>query len=65
MIVRTAAFITKNDPPAIYLNKEWMDAFREQMREFFYDETKYDTNLEQLGVTYPPVRESTESNEER
>ena len=56
-------FITENDPPAIHLNKERMDAFREQMREFYYDETKYDTYLEQLGVTYPTVRESTEQNQ--
>ena len=33
-----------------------MDAFREQMRPFYYDESKYDTYLEQLGITYPTIR---------
>ena len=49
-------FIAANDPPAIHLNKEKMDAFREQMRPFYYDESKYDTYLEQLGITYPTIR---------
>jgi aminobenzoyl-glutamate utilization protein B len=54
-------FITENDPPAIHLNKERMDSFREQMRPLYYDETKYDTYLEQLGIEYPTVREGEES----
>ena len=49
-------FITDDDPPAIYLNEEKMEAFREAMRPFYYDETKYDTYLEQLGIDYPTVR---------
>ncbi|HXV61381.1 MAG TPA: amidohydrolase [Vicinamibacteria bacterium] len=53
-------FITENDPPAIHLNKERMDSFREAMRAYYYDETKYDTYLEQLGIQYPTVRETTD-----
>jgi len=53
-------FITENDPPAIHLNKARMDSFREQMKPLYYDETKYDTYLEQLGITYPTVRETRE-----
>jgi len=26
------------------------------MEKYYYDETKYDTYLEQLGVTYPTVK---------
>lgn len=56
-------FITENDPPPIYLNHERMESFREKMRKYYYDETKYDTYLEQLGITYPTVREETKSPE--
>jgi aminobenzoyl-glutamate utilization protein B len=54
-------FITDNDPPAIYLNKDKMDTFREQMKKYYYDEKKYDNYLEQLGIKYPTVRETTGS----
>jgi aminobenzoyl-glutamate utilization protein B len=56
-------FITENDPPAIFLNRERMESFREQMRKYYYDETRYDSYLEQLGITYPTVREETKNQE--
>jgi aminobenzoyl-glutamate utilization protein B len=49
--------VTETDKPAIYLNKEIMDEFRPQLEKFYYDETKYDSYLEQLGVEYPTVKE--------
>lgn len=48
-------FIRPTDPPAIYLNKEIMDKYREQMKKFYYDPSKYKTYLEQLGISYPTV----------
>ncbi|MFC4232777.1 peptidase dimerization domain-containing protein [Parasediminibacterium paludis] len=48
-------FITKNDPPAIYLNKATMDKFRPEMKKFYYDPSKYKTYLEQLGIVYPTI----------
>ncbi|HXB94356.1 MAG TPA: amidohydrolase [Puia sp.] len=48
-------FITRDDPPAIWLNKEIMDKYRDQMRKFYYDPVKYKTYLEQLGITYPAL----------
>ncbi len=48
-------FISATDPPAIYLNKEIMGQYREQMKPFYYDPSKYGTYLEQLGVKYPTV----------
>jgi aminobenzoyl-glutamate utilization protein B len=48
--------ITKDDAPPIYLNEGIMKQFRPQLEKFYYDETKYDTYLEQLGVTYPTVK---------
>lgn len=48
--------ITKDDAPPIYLNEGIMKQFRPQLEKFYYDETKYDTYLQQLGVTYPTVK---------
>ena len=33
-----------------------MAKYREQMKTFYYDPTKYRTYLEQLGIKYPTVR---------
>ena len=47
------------DQPAIHLNKAIMDRYRPEMRKFYYDETRYKTYLDQLGVKYPTVRSTT------
>ncbi|HSG79588.1 MAG TPA: amidohydrolase [Acidimicrobiia bacterium] len=49
-------FITEYDQPAIWLNEGIMAQWREQMRPFYYDASKYETYLEQLGIEYPTVR---------
>lgn len=48
-------FISKDDPPAIGKNADIMETYRDRMREFYYDPTRYDTYLEQLGVDYPAL----------
>lgn len=48
--------ITADDAPPIYLNEEIMKKFRPELEKFYYDETKYGTYLEQLGVTYPTLK---------
>ena len=48
--------IRPQDKPAIHLNKKIMDQYREQMRKYYFDPTKYKTYLEQLGIKYPTVR---------
>jgi aminobenzoyl-glutamate utilization protein B len=48
--------IAATDKPPIWLNKRTMDTYREQMRKFYYDPSKYKTYLEQLGIKYPTVR---------
>ncbi len=42
------------EKPATHLNTEIMGKYREQMRKFYYDPTRYKTYLEQLGIKYPP-----------
>ena len=51
-------FITKDDPPATHLNANILAKYREQMKKFYYDPTKYSTYLEQLGIQYPTIRTS-------
>jgi len=53
--VKYKPFITKDDPPAITLNKETMEKYRDQMKKYYYDPSKYKTYLEQLGITYPTL----------
>lgn len=53
------ALISKTDKPAVHLNKKIMEEFRPEMKKYYYDPTKYATYLEQLGIKYPTVRESS------
>jgi aminobenzoyl-glutamate utilization protein B len=48
--------IRPEDTPAIEFNREIMAKYREQMRPFYYDPTKYKTYLEQLGIKYPVIK---------
>jgi aminobenzoyl-glutamate utilization protein B len=50
------SLIPLDTPPPVHLNRERMAGFREQLEPLRYDPTRYDTYLEQLGVTYPTVR---------
>jgi aminobenzoyl-glutamate utilization protein B len=54
--VKYIPFITKDTPPSTHLNEATLAKYREQMRKFYYDPTKYSTYLEQLGIQYPTLR---------
>ena len=54
--VKYQSFIRPEDKPAIWLNQKTMELYRPQMKNFYYDPSKYDTYLEQLGIKYPTVR---------
>ena len=56
--IKYTPFISKDTKPAIYLNKNIMDKFRPEMKKFYYDPSKYNTYLEQLGITYPTLKKS-------
>jgi aminobenzoyl-glutamate utilization protein B len=47
------------DKPAIWLNKAIMDKYRPEMKKYYFDPSKYKTYLEQLGIKYPTVRDTT------
>jgi aminobenzoyl-glutamate utilization protein B len=48
--------IRPQDTPAIELNREIMAKYRDQMRKFYFDPTKYKTLLDQLGIKYPVIK---------
>src|SRR6185436_17305869 len=48
--------ISASDNPPIWLNKRIMEAYRNEMRKYYYNPAKYDTYLEQLGIKYPTTR---------
>jgi aminobenzoyl-glutamate utilization protein B len=54
--VKYRSFLRPGDQPAIWLNKKTMEEYRPRMKALYYDPSKYDTYLEQLGIKYPTVR---------
>jgi aminobenzoyl-glutamate utilization protein B len=50
-------FIRPTDQPAIEMNRGIMEEHREEMREYYFDPERYDSYLEQLGVSYPTLRQ--------
>lgn len=46
-----------DDAPAIWLNAKIMAQYREQMKKYYYDPSRFDTYLDQLGIKYPTVRQ--------
>ena len=53
--IKYRPLMAATDQPAIWLNAEKMARYRELMRPFYYDASKFSTYLEQLGVKYPAV----------
>ncbi|HLJ47291.1 MAG TPA: peptidase dimerization domain-containing protein [Bryobacteraceae bacterium] len=54
--VKYKTFIRPGDKPAIWLNTKIMEQYRPEMKKYYYDPSKYDTYLDQLGIKYPTVR---------
>ncbi len=52
-----APFIGDDDPPAIEKNREIMATYKEELRKYYYDPSKYETYLEQLGIDYPQLED--------
>ena len=48
-----APILTDKDVPAIWLNERNMALYRPLMEKYYYDPSKYETYLDQLGVKYP------------
>jgi len=54
--VHYTPLLRPHDRPVTTLNAATMAAFRDRMRPFYYDPSRFHTYLEQLGVAYPTVR---------
>ena len=50
------SFIRDGDTPATFLNEKTMEKYRPLMKPLYYDPSKYDNYLDQLGIKYPTVR---------
>jgi len=48
-------FIEPDDAPAIEKNTAIMSEYKGELSRYYYDPSKYDTYLEQLGVDYPQI----------
>ena len=42
-----------DDQPAIHINDQLMARVRPAMEKFYYNPQKYDSYLDQLGISYP------------
>lgn len=47
--------VNEDDVPAIELNQEIMAEFKDELKKYYYDPSKYSTYLEQLGIKYPTI----------
>ncbi len=50
------SLLRAEDHPPIDFNADIMGRYKDQLRQFYYDPTRYRTYLEQLGIPYPPNR---------
>jgi aminobenzoyl-glutamate utilization protein B len=46
-------FLRPGDQPAIWLNQKTMEQYRPRMKALYFDSSKYDNYLQQLGIKYP------------
>ncbi|MGD1094168.1 MAG: amidohydrolase [Bryobacteraceae bacterium] len=53
--VKYKSFLRPDDKPAVWLNEKIMATYRPRMKAMYYDPSKYDNYLEQLGIKYPTV----------
>ena len=51
-------FIARDTPAPTFLNTEIMERYRDEMKKYYYDPSRYPTYLDQLGIAYPTVRGS-------
>jgi aminobenzoyl-glutamate utilization protein B len=51
------SLLRPDDQPAIWLNQKTMEEYRPRMKALYYDPSKFDTYLDQLGIKYPTIRQ--------
>jgi aminobenzoyl-glutamate utilization protein B len=53
--VKYKPFVEADTKPAVFLNTEIMQQYRPKLKQYYYDPSKYNSYLEQLGITYPTL----------
>jgi aminobenzoyl-glutamate utilization protein B len=51
-------FLDRETPPPTWMNRDTDARYRPEQRKHYYDPARYRSYLEQLGVTYPTVRDA-------
>ena len=59
--IKYKPFIAASDMPPINLNADIMAKYRPEMKKLYYDAKKYRSYLEQLGIAYPTLRDSSKA----
>ena len=49
--------ISDDDDPAIEKNTGIMSTYKEALSKYYYDPSRYETYLEQLGIDYPQLND--------
>ena len=47
--------LTAEDRPTIEMNADTQGRYREQLSQYYYDPSRYDTYLDQLGIKFPTL----------
>lgn len=50
------SFLRPDDQPPVWLNQKIMEEYRPRMKALYYDSSKFDTYLDQLGIKYPALK---------
>ncbi len=50
-----APVLGAQDRPTIDMNADTMGRYRDQLKKYYYDASRYDTYLEQLGIEFPTL----------
>jgi hypothetical protein len=52
---RYVPMLGPEDRPAIEMNADSMARYRDQLKSYYYDASRYDTYLDQLGIKFPTL----------
>jgi aminobenzoyl-glutamate utilization protein B len=63
--IKYVPMVSDTDTPATYLNKEIMETYKPKLAPFYYNEKKYNSYLEQLGITYPTLKADETASDEK
>ena len=53
---RYVPFLSVQDRPQIQINRETMATYRPEMSKYYYDPTRFETYLDQLGIRFPVLQ---------